>query len=199
MISRRYFIQSSASIATIPLISGTVTAQPPNTALQEIDKGTRMDYGLVKEIVGQSHRDLDKVKALFTQEDELKTQSGEYNSWFLNQTAQSALVNASFDWGSGDFETPLGAASHMGRKDIIDFLLSKGARFNIFAAAAMGKLDIVKPALIHIPSLLTTKGPHGIPLIVHANKGLQYSENFNDEKGIEESKAVLDFMKKLTA
>jgi hypothetical protein len=106
---------------------------------------------LVQEFVGNAHGNLERVKELLTQE--------------------PALVNATWDWGGGDFETALGAAAHMGRKDIANFLLAHGARLDIFAAAMLGQLEIVKAALTAYPEALKTPGPHGIPLIVHAEKG----------------------------
>src|SRR5262249_6442352 len=36
---------------------------------------------------------------------------------------EPALLNAAMDWGGGDWETGLGGASHMGRRDIVEFLL----------------------------------------------------------------------------
>ncbi len=39
---------------------------------------------------------------------------------------EPALVNASWDWGGGDWETALGAAAHMGRRDIALALLEEG-------------------------------------------------------------------------
>ena len=45
---------------------------------------------------------------------------------------EPGLINASIDWGAGDWETALGGSSHMGRKDIVEFLLSKGARIDLF-------------------------------------------------------------------
>ena len=120
---------------------------------------------LVQEFVGKAHGDLDRVTELLTQE--------------------PALVNATWDWGGGDFETALGAAAHMGRKDIANFLLEHGARLDIFAAAMLGKLEIVKAALTAYPAALKTPGPHGIPLIVHA------------EKGGEDARAVLEYLQSL--
>ena len=110
-----------------------------------------LESTLVNEFVAKAHGDLNRVTELLTQE--------------------PALVNATWDWGGGDFETALGAAAHMGRKDIANFLLEHGARLDIFAAAMLGKLDIVKAALTAYPDALNTPGPHGIPLIVHAEKG----------------------------
>jgi len=117
---------------------------------------------LVQEFVGNAHGDLNRVKELLAQE--------------------SALVNATWDWGGGDFETALGAASHMGRKDIANFLLEHGARLDIFAAAMLGNLDIVKAALEAHPNAINTPGPHGIPLIKHA------------EMGGEDAKSVYEFL-----
>ena len=106
---------------------------------------------LVQEFVGKAHGDLNRVKELIAQEPN--------------------LINATWDWGGGDFETGLGAASHMGRKDIAEFLLENGARLDLFAAAMLGKLDIVKAAYTAYPDIIKTPGPHGIPLIAHAQAG----------------------------
>src|ERR1051325_3151089 len=107
-----------------------------------------LESKLVQEFVGNAHGDLNHVKELLAQE--------------------PALVNATWDWGGGDFETALGAAAHMGRKDIANFLLQHGARLDIFAAAMLGNLEVVKAALTVYPDAINTPGPHGIPLIAHA-------------------------------
>jgi len=110
-----------------------------------------IEASLVQQFVGNAHGDLDRVKELLAQE--------------------PALINACWDWGGGDFETALGAASHMGRRDIAEFLLENGARLDLFAAAMLGKLDIVKATLDAFPEAIRTPGPHGIPLIAHAKAG----------------------------
>lgn len=110
-----------------------------------------LEAALVQEFVGNAHGDLHRVQELLARE--------------------PALINACWDWGGGDFETGLGAAAHMGRKDIADFLLENGARLDLFAAAMLGKLDIVKAALSAFPDAIKTPGPHGIPLIAHAKAG----------------------------
>ena len=125
-----------------------------------------LESTLVNEFIRVAHADFDRTKELLAQE--------------------PALVNATWDWGGGDFETALGAASHMGRKDIANFLLEHGARLDIFAAAMLGKLDIVKAALTAYPDALNTPGPHGIPLIVHA------------EKGGDDALGVLEYLQSLT-
>ena len=127
-----------------------------------MDTKPALEATLVQEFVGNAHGDLNRVKELLAQE--------------------PALINATWDWGGGDFETGLGAASHMGRRDIAEFLLAHGARLDVFAAAMLGKLEIVKAALEAYPDAINTPGPHGIPLIKHA------------EMGGEEAKAVFDFL-----
>jgi len=81
------------------------------------------------------------------------------------------LINGAIDWGNGDFETALGGASHMGRRDIAEFLLAHNARMDIFAATMLGKIDIVKAAVTAFPNIVHVPGPHKIPLLAHAEKG----------------------------
>jgi hypothetical protein len=116
-----------------------------------MDKKSALEATLVQEFVGKSHGDLERVKELLTQE--------------------PGLINAAWDWGGGDWETGLGAAAHMGRKDIAIFLLENGARLDLFAAAMLGRLEIVKATLEAYPETVNIPGPHGIPLIAHAQAG----------------------------
>src|SRR5690349_12877283 len=93
---------------------------------------------------------------------------------------QPALLNATMDWGGGDWETGLGGASHMGRRDIVEFLLDRGARIDIFCAAMLGRLDAIKSFLTLEPKLIDAKGPHGLTLHFHAQVGGKDSENVLD-------------------
>jgi len=111
----------------------------------------RLDPALVEEFVGKAHGDLARVASLLA--------------------AHPALVNAAWDWGAGDWETALGAAAHMGRRDIALLLLSHGARMDIFAAAMLGHLPVVRAIVEAEPSAAGWAGPHGIPLLAHAEKG----------------------------
>jgi hypothetical protein len=106
---------------------------------------------LVQEFVAKAHGDLDAVRELLASE--------------------PALVNAAWDWGGGDWETGLGAAAHMGRRDIALFLLESGARMDVFAAAMLGETAIVREMLTAAPVLREARGPHGIPLLEHAKAG----------------------------
>ena len=112
---------------------------------------------LVQDFVIYAHSELDMVKKLLEKE--------------------PALLNATMDWGHGDWETGLGGASHMGRHDIVEFLLDRGARIDIFCAAMMGQLDAVKSFLTLQPKLIDAKGPHGFSLHFHAQVGDKRSEN----------------------
>jgi hypothetical protein len=85
--------------------------------------------------------------------------------------AEPRLLRATWDWGGGDFETALGAAAHMGRRDIAALLLERGAQLDLFAAAMLGEMTIVRAALEARPSLARVPGPHGIPLLAHAKAG----------------------------
>ena len=118
--------------------------------------------GLVEEFVVVAHADFDRTKELLAQE--------------------PGLINATWDWGGGDFETALGAAAHIGRRDIANFLLDHGARLDLFAATMLGKLNIVKAVLNVYPDAINFPGPHDIPLIEHAKSGGA------------EAKAVLEFL-----
>src|SRR6185436_14340135 len=81
------------------------------------------------------------------------------------------LANATWDWGFGDWETSLGAASHMGNPEIARALLAHGARPSIFSAAMLGQLAVVKGFVEASPGVQGTAGPHGITLLAHARAG----------------------------
>ncbi len=115
------------------------------------DRPPQLDPALVNEFVSKAHADLDEVKRLLAQE--------------------PALLNAAWDWGGGDFETGLGAAAHMGHREIALFLLENGAALDLFAAAMLGYVDVVRAMLAEQPGLRDAKGAHGIPLVVHAQQG----------------------------
>ena len=106
---------------------------------------------LVMEFVNAAHSNFARVKELLQQE--------------------PALLDASWDWGGGDWETALGAAAHMGKTEIAAFLMGHGARLDIFSAAMLGRLEIVQAIAAVQPAALTAPGPHGISLMSHAKKG----------------------------
>jgi hypothetical protein len=84
---------------------------------------------------------------------------------------QPSLARAAWDWGFGDWESALGAASHMGNRQIADILLANGARPDLFSAAMLGQLEVVRALVDASPGVQRTRGPHGITLLAHARAG----------------------------
>lgn len=128
-------------------------------------KKEQINRTLVQDFVIYAHSDLEMVKKLLDRE--------------------PGMINGAIDWGGGDYETALGGASHMGRRDIVEYLLSKGARIDIFCAAMMGQLDAIKSFLTLQPTLIDAKGPHGFSLHMHA------------QAGGEDSAAVLEYLQSI--
>jgi hypothetical protein len=115
------------------------------------DTPAALETDLVREFVANAHGDLEAVRKALDD--------------------HPTLANACWDWGGGDWETGLGAAAHMGRRDIAELLLAHGARLDVFAAAMLGELDVVRTVLAAHPEVLHALGPHGIPLRAHAEAG----------------------------
>jgi hypothetical protein len=106
---------------------------------------------LVREMVTVAHFDLKRVRELVE--------------------ARPSLAKASWDWGFGDWETALGAASHMGNRGIAEYLIAKGAAPTLFSAAMLGQLEVVKGLIGAQPGLQRIRGPHSISLLMHAKAG----------------------------
>jgi len=151
--SRRAFVRLGSGLA---VLVGSRASQvfgqgvPPDPAPMT-DLFPAQDAGVVKEVVGASHRDLTRVQRLVER--------------------QPALARASIDWGFGDWETCIDAASHVGNRPIAEFLLANGARPTIFSAAMMGQLDVVKAFVAARPGVQRNLGPHGLTLMWHARQG----------------------------
>ncbi len=143
-------------------------ASEPDRGNEKISAGfPRQDETLVREMVGAAHFNEERVRELAHR--------------------HPALVNAWWDWGFGDWESPLGAASHVGRREIAEFLIERGARVDLFAAAMLGMTDVVKAYVAARPGVQRTLGPHGITLLAHARAGgdaaaetLKYLQSLGD-------------------
>ena len=109
------------------------------------------DRAAVYAVVGAAHAQFDRVKELVT--------------------ARPALAKASWDWGYGDWESALGAASHTGRRDIAELLMAHGARANLYTFAMLGRIDVVRAICEASPGIQRVHGPHGITLLQHARHG----------------------------
>ncbi|MFT3682040.1 MAG: hypothetical protein QM791_17325 [Ferruginibacter sp.] len=128
----------------------------------------------VKEFVIAGHGNFDKVKSLLAE---------------LPQ-----LLYATWDWGGGDFETALEGAGHVGNKEIANHLVGLGARTNVFVLTMLGKTALVKPFLETYPAFINARGPHGLTLLHHAQKGGEDAKElleYIQGKGLTETKKEL--------
>jgi hypothetical protein len=157
-MNRRSFLLSSASLAAAAPLAAFISprfdqraeatasaapAAPSRPPPPPVPPALPPDK--VQAAVGQSHRSLDAVKKL------------------VEETP--LLANACWDWGGGDFETALQAAAHTGQVEIARYLLGKGARLDVFAAAMLGQLEFVKAVFALDPKANDIHGPHGFTLL----------------------------------
>lgn len=163
---RDLLIFGGVGAATLAWGSSIARAQPASPRDPTTHSGfPRLDLALVKEVVSVAHFNEARTRELV----ELRP----------------ALANAAWDWGFGDWETPLGAAAHTGRRDLAAFLIARGARIDIFAAAMLGQLDVLRALVAANPGVHRTLGPHAITLVEHARAGG------------EPAKPVLEFLQSL--
>ena len=94
-LSRKTFVRHGVMAVGAALIGPRLLAQTPAGSPAIPDRGPQIASTLVKDFVIAGHGNLEKVKEMLT--------------------AEPALINGTWDWGKGDFETALGGASHMGR------------------------------------------------------------------------------------
>jgi len=161
--TRRQFVRFVPAFGAfiIPAISaaqgpGNLPADPPWPS--PLARGGAVDDffpshppALVKEMVTVSHGNVVRVRELVQQHPE--------------------LAKAAWDWGYGDWETALGAASHVGNRAIAELLLERDAPPTHFSAAMLGQLDVLKAFVAASPGLQKMRGPHGLTLMVHARNG----------------------------
>lgn len=159
-LSRRTVL-SFMGLAAVPT---TILAMPDD---QDNGRPAPLDKELVRKFVSAAHGDLDLVKELLAE--------------------TPGLLNAVHDWGGGDFEAAIGGAGHMGRRDIADYLIGKGAKTTLFVHTMFGETDVVKAALTQHPQLAQTRGPHGLTMKFHA------------KKGGEQAKELLEYLESLEA
>jgi hypothetical protein len=132
-----------------PSKSGAPDALPENHTVSEIFP--TQPSALAREMVTVSHFDLKRVKQLVE--------------------AQPSLARAAWDWGFGDWEAALGAASHMGNRAIAEYLIAHGARPSLFSSAMLGHLEVIKAFVSAQPGVERIRGPHSISLLAHAKAG----------------------------
>ena len=173
---RRHFLKSSA-FGLIGITAFGNSSARTITGVKKSPNGDSLFYRypsmndeMVSGIVGASHGNFDKVKELVN--------------------ARPELAGASWDWGFGDWETALGAASHVGRRDIAEFLMSNGARPDIFTYTMMGMLKSVQEIIETVPGIQSHNGPHGITLLQHAKNRLE-DKNISSSDAANVNKVII--------
>lgn len=106
--------------------------------------------------------------------------------------AHPELAKSSWDWGYGDWETALGAASHTGNKQIAEILITHGARPDIFTFAMLGNLNAVKAIIDGNQGVQKVLGPHGITLLAHAKVRLSLKNLQADDRLI--AQTMVDYL-----
>src|ERR1700676_78645 len=155
--------RSLFELASVALPFGSIGFRQPMAGMEIADKDDSSNREsvtdmfpmqspeLTREMVTVSHFNVNRVKELVQ--------------------SRPSLARASWDWGFGDWESALGAASHMGNRPIAAYLISKGARPSLFSAAMLGQLEVVKAMVAANPHAERIRGPHGISLLAHAKMG----------------------------
>ncbi len=174
-VSRRVAVKSAAfgllavSIPNVLFAKNMLRLKEAKLTAGNSDRYPAIEETIVAEVVGVSHFNLDRLKVLVN--------------------ARPELARATWDWGFGDWETAIGAASHVGRKDIVEFLLSKGARPDIFTFAMLGSFNIVRSMIEFSPGVQRIAGPHGISLLQHVKNGMP-----DNKTGTSDADKLLDYL-----
>jgi hypothetical protein len=152
-LSRRSFFLTGCALISPQLPGRVLTASVQSTASRDPVPATfpTQDPEVVREVVRVAHFDLKRLKE------------------FVD--ARPTLARAAWDWGFGDWESALGAASHVGNREIAEYLIRNGARPTLFSATMLGQLDVVTSFIGAAPGVQKILGPHGITLMAHAKAG----------------------------
>lgn len=145
-MDRKSFIQQNL------LFGGAVMLAPHSLPANNfIHQEDTFSQELILEFVFAAHKSLEKTKKILE--------------------SYPLLLNCTSQFKKGDFETAVGGASHMGRRDIAEFLVEQGARLDIFNYAFLGFDGFIKKLVTDFPQYLKAPGPHGFTLLHHAEVG----------------------------
>lgn len=183
-LDRRTMVKSSLFgllAVSLPHIiyAGTVRHKPgrlPFSPQKPNNSFPNIDPEIVSAVVGASHFDLDKARELVDKRPE--------------------LARATWEWRFGDWESAIGAASHVGRRDIAHYLMDKGARPTIFTFAMLGAYDVVRSMVEFYPGIQRTMGPHGLSLLHHAQVGSRMEDEMSSVER-DNLKRLVDYLESL--
>lgn len=163
-IGRRAFLASGSVGLASAAALGT---QRRATARLDDAFAIRVPSERVNDFVGACHARIDDVRAMLGED--------------------PGLGKAAWDWGFGDWETAIGACSHTGRKDIIELLLTHGARPDVFTFATLDDVDAVRAFIERVPGARAVEGPHSITIFRHALAGnAERVKNYLAEVGLDD-------------
>src|ERR1700682_1613097 len=135
--SRRSWLKFASILLPVKALGLAIEASgasiPANVPAPIADSFPTQPAELVREMVTVAHFDLKRVQELVD--------------------ARPSLARAAWDWGFGDWETALGAASHTGNREIALYLIEQGAPPTLFSAAMLGHLDVVKAQIAAQPGV----------------------------------------------
>ena len=84
---------------------------------------------------------------------------------------EPALLQSAWDWAAGISKVRYRPRRTPGSRDMALFLMDRGARFDLFAAAMLGQLAAFKAAVESLRRAAKYAAPTGIPLLSHAIQG----------------------------
>nr|WP_299068192.1 ankyrin repeat domain-containing protein [uncultured Allomuricauda sp.] len=145
-MNRKEFLKNNLIIGGMAIGAPTLLIANSHTNQEEV-----FDKELIQAFVFAAHKSLEDTRKILEK--------------------HPLLLNCTNQFKKGDFETAIGGASHMGRRDVADYLVGKGARLDIFNYAFLGYDEIVKKLVQNHSNLLNAPGPHGFTLLHHAEVG----------------------------
>jgi uncharacterized protein len=107
----------------------------------------QVEQSVVEDLVGNAHGNLVRVREILD--------------------AHPDALNLRAPWN----ETAVEAATQMGNKPILDFLIARGAPVDFFTACVLGRVDDVTRELAADPTRANGRGVHDLPALYFAGIG----------------------------
>jgi ankyrin repeat protein len=108
---------------------------------------SQVEQSIVEDLVGNAHGNLARVRELLD--------------------AHPDALNLRAPWN----ETAIEAATQMGNRPILDFLIARGAPVDFFTACVLGRVDDVTAELAADPTRARARGVHDLPALYFAAIG----------------------------